>query len=846
VSQLESYVATRSRPCTHCGLPTTVPTSLDSSHPIFCCNGCKGAYELIHGWGLSDFYSLRDQMTASGAALAAGTQSNYEKYDTQEFLGQSAPQTTPDGFACAELGVHGLHCAACSWLIERALTSQTGMQAARVKLSDHTLKVIYDPERTKLSSVARFLDRLGYQLLPLDRNRENHQRLENRRMLAQIAIAGFLAANAMWIAIALYAGQFSGLAADHKYFFELIGMFLGAAAVFGPGRIFLRGALASLKTRTPHMDLPIALALFVGTVIGLWNAIRGSGDIYFDGLSSLVFLLLIGRWIQFRQQHSAAQSVELMMRVTPRHANLIEQDGSTTTILVDRLNVGDKIRVDAGECVPADGTIFSGTSTLNRSLLTGESSPVSVCSGDAIEAGTINTGSPLVIEVAAYGKSSRIGRVMETVQAAATERTPLVQLADRIGGVFVVVVLLLAVVTFAIWLPKSLGQAVSFSTAMLIVACPCALAMATPLAIAVGIGRAARSQILIREGATLQYLAKPGILWFDKTGTLTEGNLHARLVKGDASVIALAAAVESHCQHPIATAIVQAAAVHTQSLSPVLVGTDPMDCDSSAEQMTVSDVKSLAGGVSGVVDYRSVLIGNLHLMQSSGVQVPQAPKLSARDLAENGESPVFIAVDGMFAGLLALSDPIRPNASDLIRSAKQLGWEIGVISGDLPEIVSRVGGDVGIPLTMCHGGVTPEEKLETIRKSRTQYATVAMVGDGANDAAALAAADVGIAVRGGAEVSLLAAPVFLANNQLMNIARLLKGSKTTMSVIYFNFAISLAYNFVAIGLVLCGLITPLLAAIIMPLSSVTVLGLTFLIPSFTSYKNSAENSEVTT
>lgn len=813
-----------SKPCIHCGLPTMVAADSDPAEPVFCCSGCHGAYGLIQGWGLDEYYALRDQLTVTGAALAASDQKNYQQFDTPEFLGESSPKTTADGLECVELGVHGIHCAACTWLIERALLHQVGMQAARVKLSDHTLKLIYDPKQTKLSGIARFLDRLGYQLLPLDRSRENHLRQENRRMLIQIAIAGFFAANAMWIAVALYAGQFSGLAAEHKYLFELVGMGLGSAAVFGPGRTFLRGAIASIKTRTPHMDLPIGLALFVGAVIGTWNAIRGAGDVYFDGLSSLVFLLLIGRWIQFRQQHQAAQSVELMMRVTPRHANLIAEDGTETSVMVDRLNQGDHIRVGAGECVPADGVIIEGISRLNRSLLTGESLPVAVNPGDCIEAGTVNVGSPLVLKVSATGKNSRIGQIMQSVEAAATEKTPIVQLADRIGGIFVVVVVFLAFLTFAIWLPQSLQQATSFATAMLIVACPCALAMATPLAIAVGIGRAAKAQILVRDGSALQHLSKPGMLWIDKTGTLTEGSQHAQLVWGTPHALMLAAAVESQCQHPIAQAIVKASEIHSSYMAAIKESYRP----------SAVDVSVVPGGVIGIVDGCVVQVGNAALLATKGIRIPDSALELASTLARNGSTPIYVAVNQEAVALLGLSDPIRPQAAALVQSAKQLGWTVGMLSGDLSEIATRVGSEVGIARDMCRGGVSPEDKLATVKQSRDQFPTVVMIGDGANDAAALAASDVGIAVRGGAEVSLHAAPVYLANSQLTNIARLLKGSVTTTRVIYFNFAVSLAYNLVAVGLAITGNISPLLAAIIMPLSSVTVLGLTFAIPSFSS------------
>ncbi|MCA9134908.1 MAG: heavy metal translocating P-type ATPase, partial [Planctomycetales bacterium] len=235
-------------PCIHCGETTecAADTRLDE---VFCCSGCRGAYQLIHGWGLSEFYALRDQLNKTGAARPAGTAAQYEQFDSPEFLGPSTPVEHADGLCSTELALQGLHCSACAWLIERAAAQEAGLRMARVKMSDHTVQLVYDPQTIKLSEIAKFLDSLGYQLSPFDKTREKHLQAENRRLLIQIAIAGFLAANAMWIAVALYAGDFSGLAPEFRYFMGLMGTALGIAAVAGPGRTFFVGALASLKAR---------------------------------------------------------------------------------------------------------------------------------------------------------------------------------------------------------------------------------------------------------------------------------------------------------------------------------------------------------------------------------------------------------------------------------------------------------------------------------------------------------------------------------------------------------------------------------------------------------------------
>ncbi len=807
--------------CVHCGLATACLSDADPS-TVFCCSGCRGAYELIHGWGLEDYYALRDQVGSGNVAAAMGEKSRYDAFDSNAFLGASARRIGSDTMATAEFAVHGLHCAACAWLIENAATRTPGWQLARVKMSDHTLKVIFDPKRIVMSDIARLMDRLGYEIAPLSAKRNDHFRLENRRMLVQIAIAGFCAMNAMWIAIALYAGDASGVDAGQRTFLRLIGTGLGIVAVTIPGRTFFKGAFASIRTRTPHMDLPVALGLSVGTIAGIVSAITGIGDVYFDSLAVLVFLLLIGRWIQFHQQHRAAKAVDLLLRITPMHTQRLTASGDPEWVLVDTLKAGDVIRVSPGESISADGRIVAGRSMLDRSLLTGESHPLSAALGDEVLAGTVNLVRPIDIEVVSVGRESRIGKVMQSVEIASSEKTPIVQLADRIGGVFVVAVTFLAGGVLVSWWSSGFAIAASHATSLLIVACPCRFALATPLAIAVSLGRAAKHKILIRDGAAFQQLAKPGVLWFDKTGTLTMGRPHAELLFGTDSDVRLAAMIERQCCHPTAEAIVRYAGLDA-SKSGV---SKADDCD--------LEIEYHRNGVSGLALGYRVEVGNLDFIEQRFAVVDDSIRDAADQAIGAGSSPVVIAIDGIAVCVMGVSDPLRPHARETIARLKSKGFEVGILSGDHAEIVHRVAAMVGIDPTRAMGGLSPEDKLRMVQNRDGR--NVVMVGDGANDAAALAAADVGIAVRGGAEVSLQTAPVFIASGDLSSVVDLIAGSRRTSSLITTAFAVSLGYNVVAVGLAMAGRISPLLAAILMPISSASVLSLTLLWPTFAKIK----------
>jgi Cu2+-exporting ATPase len=788
---------------------------------------------------LEEFYGLRDQILGHGGASVgmsprlAGAK-RFDGFDSDAFLGPSCPRLQDDGTMVTELAVQGLHCAACAWLIENAAQQTQGWSAARVRMNDHTIQIAFDPNVTPLSRIAGLLDRLGYSLSPISSQRDEPFLRENRRILIQIALAGFLAANAMWIAVALYSGGGDGsrIATEYRVFFHWFGMALGVASVLGPGKTFLRGAAASIRTRTPHMDLPVALGLLVGSVSGIAAVLTGKGDVYFDSLSVLVFFLLIGRWIQFRQQHRAADAIDLLLRITPQHAQRVDGDldkdtddnGICETVMVSQLAAGDRVRVAAGESIPVDGQIVRGQSMIDRALLTGESRPEPATVGDNVAAGTVNLRGSIDICVDRVGRESRIGKVLESVEDAMANKVPIALLADRIGGVFVIVVMLLSSITFAIWYSDGWTIAASNATALLIVACPCALALATPLALAVALGRAAKRKILIRDGAAIQRLASPGKLWFDKTGTLTEGRMRVDLAAGDIDAVRHAANVERGCNHPIADAILR-----------FFDPSDPEVSDQEHHHTPDTTTTVVDGGVRGTSKNQAVVVGNLTLVQQSGIHMPE-PMMSAYQavLADNA-SAVIVAVDGTASAVMRVHDPIRSDAKNTVQRIESMGWEVGILSGDHADVVASVAETLGIDSSRAMGGLTPEDKLSIVQNSNAK--TTVMIGDGANDAAALAAADVGIAVRGGAEVSLQAAPVFVASGETRSIAELFAAAGRTVRLIYVAMAVSLAYNIAAVTLAMSGQISPLLAAVFMPLSSISVLSLTVAWPIFGSTAN---------
>ncbi|MDZ4852324.1 MAG: heavy metal translocating P-type ATPase [Pirellulaceae bacterium] len=804
-------------PCDHCGLPTT---AIRHNALVFCCHGCMGAYSLIHEMGLDDYYSLRNTSSHSENLRSdsvflkpEAARSAVDLLVDLESAGVKV-RTTPEGFCEVRLGVEGIHCNACSWLIERLQTTMDGVQATQVRMSDRSVKLVYDPATTNPAKISKRLSEFGYLLVPFhdDQATQNSNTRQQHEHLVAIAVAAFLAANAMWIGIALYAGEATGMSIGDRLFFRWIGTILGLLSAIFPGRVFFRSAIQALRSRTAHVDIPVALALGIGTLGSVWGSAIGRGHIYFDSLASLVLLLRIGRYIQFRSQYRTGLSLSKLFRGSQSTATRIEPDGTAKTVATTQLKTSDIVLVQPGQVLPADGFVIEGKSHLNVSWLTGESLPISVSVSDQVVGGTLNIDSPIRIQVTECGQQSRMGQLEEVIRDAAGERTPLVRIADKLGRWFVIVVLGLAVVCWCSWFAvANIELATLHTIALLTIACPCAIALAAPLVITVTIGRAARNQIWIRDGESIERLAKPGIVWFDKTGTLTTGELQIDSWHGSKRSVEYAAAVESQVNHPLAKAIARS----------VLAERD-------TQLRRATSIRVEEGlGVEGFIDDQFVLVGSELWMQENGIPVEKSWLERQSTIIRSGHTPVWVAIDGVIEGIGAVGDSLRPDTIQTLRSLENRGWKIGILSGDRQEVVDYWRDQLrqsSLEFYKCLGGCSPESKATHVRASSKEIdGTVVFVGDGINDAVSLAIADVGIAIRGGSDIGLRAAPIYLASNRLASVLQLLQASASSVRSIQYCFAMSLIYNAITLSLAMMGLIHPLIAAILMPISGLTVL-----------------------
>jgi Cu2+-exporting ATPase len=813
-----SKVASTKVACSHCGL--TVPPGLveENGKDQFCCHGCRTAYEVIHACGLESYYRLRSGDEVDGTTPAQSTGRRYAEFDDAAF-GQMYVRNLPGGLAGVELYLQGVHCGACVWLVERLPRVVEGVIEARLTLHKSLVQVTWDPVKVPLSRVARALDSLGYAPHPARGIDARSRRVaDDRRHLWRIAVAGAIAGNVMLMAVAMYGGMFSGMEAGEATLFRYGNMVLGMVSLVWPGRVFFRGALAAIRTRTPHLDLPIALGLTAGGVGGVYNTIVGAGEIYFDSLVVLIFFLLVGRYLQHRQQRRADDALELLYSMTPRVARRVvgaagedaakDMEVEVEETPVEALAVGDVVEILAGESVPADGVVIAGRSSVDEALLTGESAAVAVEAGRRLAAATVNLSATLRLRVEATGQQTRVGQLMELVEQCARRRAPIVQFANRISVGFTVVILVLAAGTWAAWQWIEAGRALDNTVALLIVACPCALGLATPMALAVAIGRGARRRVLIKGGDTLERLAATGTLWLDKTGTLTQGRSSVIAWYGSEAVRGAVLAAEQQSAHPVARAV-----------TGYLLGEGVV-----AEAGATEIEQTAEGGIAAVVAGRKVLIGNGAFVAQRGVRMTEEAGVWIERCIAAGVSPVCVAVDGVCEAVMGVGDALRPDAAEAVAELKGMGWRVGILSGDHAGVVERVARELGIEAAAAHGGVMPEGKLAVVQESM-RSGPVVMVGDGVNDAAALAAASVGMAVHGGAEASLAAADVYLGRPGLGAVVETIAAARRTVRVIHRNLIVSLGYNTLAVGLAMTGIINPLIAAVLMPLSSLSVLGL---------------------
>jgi Cu2+-exporting ATPase len=717
--------------------------------------------------------------------------------------------------APAETGLFldGLRCAGCVARVERDLRAVAGVSEAQVNHTTHRARVRFDPARVDVAALVERVHALGYEATPYDLDAlERPAMREARGALVRLLVAAFLAANVMMISLALYLGTGAGIDPGTQRALRWVGLALSLPAATWCAAPFWRGAFSGLRRGEITIDLPVALG--IGTAFGasLVGTLEGVTHVFLDSAAMIVFLILLGRTLERGGRARASRAVEQLVALAPATA-LLRRGDRLEEVAATSLVRGDRVVVAPGQAFPADGAIVRGATEVDEALLTGESLPVARGLGERVTGGSRNVLAEVEVEIRAAAREGELARLAALLERAQLERPQVQKLADRVAAVFAPAVLAITAVTALVWtlLGASPLDVAMTAAAVLIVACPCALGLATPAAMTAALGRGARFGLLFKSGEAIERCAAVDTVLLDKTGTLSEGRLAiARIVAAagvaEATVLAHAVAIEGASTHPVAEALRRE--LERRGLAP------------AAARETR---RAVAGrGVIAENGAQVDLVGTRALLHEYGVAVEDELARAERELARSGASLAWVASSGTAIGLVALVDPLRADARDATHRMKALGLDVALISGDHADAVALAAAGAGIDAYFA--GVLPEEKVEHVRKRRAAGAHVLMAGDGINDAAALAAADVGLAMGRGAEVAVHAADIVVRAPRVGAIADAVGLARATLRRVRENLAVAVLYNAVAIPLAALGWLHPLPAAIAMSLSSVVVTG----------------------
>ncbi len=794
--------------CYHCGLPVStdleLQVSIDGLNRSMCCAGCQAVAEIIVASGLGGFYRNRTASAPTAENVLPDFLEQLTVYDEPELQKSFVTELIHDERE-ATLIIEGITCPACVWMNEQHLKNTPGILNAQANFSTRRLHVKWNENTVKFSGILKAIHAIGYKAYPY--NSEQYQHLiesEQKRLLQQLGIAGIMGVQVMMLAIALYSGDFLGDGYKYQHFFRWVSLFLTVPVVVFSSRAFFDPAIRALKHRKLGMDVPVSLGILIAFLGSVKATITGSGEIYFDSVVMFNFFLLTARYLELISRKKASETSENLIYLTPSTAVRINNN-LQECIPVARLNIGDRVLVLAGEKIPADGHIVEGRSSINESILTGESVPIVKSIDDQVIGGSINVESPLQIIVDSIGKDSLLSRITHLMEQSQMEKPEITKLADRAAAWFVPIIICLTVLTSFYWWFIGNPHWFEIMLSILVVTCPCALSLATPAAMTVATDVLMKAGILGIRGHAIETLAHVDHFVFDKTGTLTKGHLQLKKIEifseeTKEQCLQIAASLEQYSEHPIAKSILSM-------------------FDNKALLLEAKELFNAPGaGFTGVIKDVKYLIGNVdHIKDGSQATLP---KTLIHSLGMSGLSNVFLADENKLLAVFIFEDAMRSDAMEMISMLKERVKNVSLCSGDCEAVVRTLAKKLKIDHFKF--GMKPDQKLTEIRKLQQQGEIVAMVGDGINDAPVLAGAEVSIAMGSGAEITRANADLILLRDQLAIIVRAIDISRKTIKIIKQNLTWAVLYNIIALPLAVTGLLEPWMAAVGMSLSSLIV------------------------
>jgi heavy metal translocating P-type ATPase len=820
--------------CLHCGLPCpdqttlTLPIQPSKKENLFCCLGCETVYSILKGSNLTKFYKIKEKLplqkkepVTRSKTYQNHTKQDYDYLDNSEYLKKNCPDLAKKSL---RFYIPAIHCAACIWLIERLPLLYSGVASVSVNFGQSTV-TLFLSDSGSFSEAAFTLHQIGYQPFPDSASKQMRNK-KNRTALLRIGISGAVAANIMIFSVAIYGG----VDGQFLHLFNIICGLLFLPSLLYSARPFINSAFFSIKQLQFNIDIPVSVAIILGSTISYFHLFNENGDLYFDSLSVFVFLLLSSRHIyqqQFRANDIDQNRLSAFLPKTCLRLNTPPSKSSfpetTTTLLTESLNTDDFILVLEDTVIPVDGICHNKTCIIDNQIFSGESDPINYQQGDDLFAGMKNTGQPLILKVCSIGHKTRLGQLIE--KSKSLRKPKLATLSHSLSKSLFIVLFLCIVWTVLVdgMLRGSLSEILNIVLALTIIACPCALALSTPLIYTMSLRFASSNGIFIKTPAIFERLNSSNPFFFDKTGTLTLGQFEVNqshwiceIPDSDKQTIySIIKQLETNNSHPVAKALVRYATVqliHTKNQP-------GYDHNSKIKNESIDDVEidntsAFHSGVEG--NYKN---NHYCIKPFSKDKIKESSPLNSTfaNKPKSIETIIGFYKNNICILWFELGDTLHPSASSVLHQLKTKGKKMHILSGDQKHAVEKIG--THLPFDSLHYEKTPEQKLEVITKNPN----ACMIGDGANDSAALSKAYVSIAVQGSIEMALSVSDVYFTVSGLNSLPILIAIAKQTQYFTYVTLIISLIYNATGIVLAFLGIITPLIAAFFMPLSSATVL-----------------------
>lgn len=709
----------------------------------------------------------------------------------------------------ADLDVFGMTCAACSNRVEKVLNKQEGVQSATVNLTTETASVEYNPGLVDIEALIDKIKNIGYDAKPKAEaaEKKTHKEKELQHMKTKVIISAVLSAPLLvTMLVHLFNMNVPDIFMNPWFQFAL-----ATPVQFIIGWQFYEGAYKNLRSGGANMDVLVALGTSAAYFYSLYEAVKTIGNpayephLYFETSAILITLILFGKYLEARAKSQTTHALSSLLNLQAKEARIIK-NGEEMMIPVEEVAVGDRLVVKPGEKIPVDGIVVKGRTSVDESMITGESIPIEKEADSSLIGSTLNKNGSIEMEATKVGKDTALASIVKVVEEAQGSKAPIQRLADVISGYFVPIVVGIAILTFIVWIafvrPGEFEPALVAAIAVLVIACPCALGLATPTSIMVGTGRAAESGILFKGGEHLERTHELDAIVLDKTGTITKGKPEVTDFFGDEETLQLLASAEKGSEHPLAGAIVAYAT------------------EKDIDFLEVEEFDAVPGhGIEATISGKHVLVGNRKLMQDHQIEVDSAEQ-ELVDYEVEGKTAMLIAVDGEYRGIVAVADTIKETAPRAIKELKEQGLEVIMLTGDNERTAQAIAKQVGIDQVIAQ--VLPEEKADKVKEIQSQGKKVAMVGDGVNDAPALVTADIGIAIGTGTEVAIEAADVTILGGELLLIPKAIKISHATIKNIRQNLFWAFGYNTAGIPIAAMGLLAPWIAGAAMALSSVSV------------------------